>query len=105
MRNKHSVQLGRASLAGVLIPMYSRLSLSRIPRDSLKYIEISVAQHIRFAESSKIIIRLTTFNKFICNWTLGVRDILKKYCGKEEKLLLSSPLFHNIFHLLLDFRV
>ena len=23
------------------------------------------------------IIRTTTFNKYICNWTLGVRDILK----------------------------
>ena len=29
---------------------YSRLSLSRIPRDSLKYFEISVPRHIRFAE-------------------------------------------------------
>ena len=29
---------------------YSRLSLSRIPRDSLKYFEISVVRHIRFAE-------------------------------------------------------
>ena len=28
---------------------YSRLSLSRIPRDSLKYFEISVHRHIRFA--------------------------------------------------------
>ena len=28
---------------------YSRLSLSRIPRDSLKYFEISVVRHIRFA--------------------------------------------------------
>ena len=32
---------------------YSRLSLSRIPRDSLKYFEISVVQHIRFAELRK----------------------------------------------------
>ena len=29
---------------------YSRLSLSRIPRDSLKYFEISVLRHIKFAE-------------------------------------------------------
>ena len=29
---------------------YSRLSLSRIPRDFLKYFEISVLRHIRFAE-------------------------------------------------------
>ena len=31
-------------------PVYSRLSLSRIPRDSLKYFEISVPRHIRIAE-------------------------------------------------------
>ena len=35
---------------------YSRLSLSRIPRDSLKYFEISVVRHIRFAELRKKII-------------------------------------------------
>ena len=32
---------------------YSRLSLSRIPRDSLKYFEISVLLHIRFSELRK----------------------------------------------------
>ena len=32
---------------------YSRLSLSRIPKDSLKYFEISVLRHIRFAELRK----------------------------------------------------
>ena len=32
---------------------YSRLSLSRSPRDSLKYLEISVPQHIRFTELRK----------------------------------------------------
>ena len=32
---------------------YSRLSLSRIPRDSLKYFEIFVLRHIRFAELRK----------------------------------------------------
>ena len=35
------------------IYVYSRLSLSRTPRDSLKYFEISVVRHIRFAELSK----------------------------------------------------
>ena len=56
---------------------YSRLSLSRIPRDSLKYFEISVLRHVRFAELRKKLIRLITFNKYMCNWTLEVRDILK----------------------------
>ena len=32
---------------------YSRLSLSRTQRDSLKYFEISVVRHIRFAELRK----------------------------------------------------
>ena len=32
---------------------YSRLSLFRIPRDSLKYFEIFVPRHIRFAELRK----------------------------------------------------
>ena len=32
---------------------YSRLSLSRIPRDSIKHFEISVPRHIRFAELRK----------------------------------------------------
>ena len=36
-----------------LYPKYSRLSLSRIPRDSLKNFEISVVRHIRFAELRK----------------------------------------------------
>ena len=33
--------------------IYSRLSLSRIPRDSIKYFEMSVPRHIRFAELRK----------------------------------------------------
>ena len=69
--------------------VYSQLSLSRIPRDSLKYFEISVVRHIRFAELRKKIIWLTTFNKLIGNWTFEV-EIYWKYCGKEEKLLLRS---------------
>ena len=37
----------------IVIFNYSRLSLSRIPRDSLKYFEIFVPRHIRFAEFGK----------------------------------------------------
>ena len=55
---------------------YRRLSLSRILRDSLKYFEISVPWHIRFAEV--YVIRLLKL------------EIYWKYCGKEEKLLLRS---------------
>ena len=32
---------------------YCRLSLSQIPRDSLKYFEIAVLRHIRFVELRK----------------------------------------------------
>ena len=32
---------------------YSRLSLSRTPRDSMKHFEISVVRHIRFTELRK----------------------------------------------------
>ena len=46
--------------------------------------------------------RTTTFNKFICNWTLEVRDIVK-ILWKRGAII--SPHFHNIFHLLLDFHV
>ena len=56
--------------------MYSRLSLSQIPRDSLKYFEISVLRHIRFAELGGKLIRLTKFNKYMCNWTLEVRFLI-----------------------------
>ena len=56
---------------------YSRLSLSRIPRDSLKYFEIAVPRHVRFAEFRKKTNRTATFNKCICNLTPEVRDIFK----------------------------
>ena len=39
----------RTTKAGMRYP-YSGLSLSRSPRDCLKYFEISVSRHIRFAE-------------------------------------------------------
>ena len=41
-------------------------------------------------------------------WSLPKHENLttcKKYCGKEEKLLLISPLFHNIFNISLTSRV
>ena len=61
----------------ILLNIYSRLSLSRIPRDSLKYFEITVHQHIRFAEFRKKMNRTANFNKCICNLTPEIRDILK----------------------------
>ena len=54
----------------------SVLSLSRFPRDSLKYFEISAPRHIRFAELRK----KNSHNIsqiYICNWTPEIRAILK----------------------------
>ena len=56
---------------------YSRLSLARIPRNSLTHFEISVSRNIRIAEVRKTINRTITFNKWICNLIPEVRDILK----------------------------
>ena len=61
----------------VFVYIYSRLSLSLIPRVSLKYfrdIRTSTYQICRIEEK---IIRTTTFDKYMCNWTPEVRDILK----------------------------
>ena len=65
--------------------------LSEILRD----ICTSTYQICRIEEK---IIRATTFNKFICNWTLEVRDILKILWKRgeiapEEQFLLFSTIF------------
>ena len=77
-------------LLNVITIKYSRLSLSRIPRDSLKYFEISVPRHIRFAELRKNNSNLT--NMYVIRFLR--LEIYWKYCGKEEKLqfLLSSTI-------------
>ena len=57
---------------------YSRLSLSRIPKDSLKHFEISVLRHISIERVRKTINWTTTFNKWICNLTPEVRNMYIK---------------------------
>ena len=57
---------------------HNRLSLSRIPRDSLKHFEISVLRHIGVERVRKTIHWTTTFNKWICNLTPEVRNIYIK---------------------------
>ena len=66
--------------------------LSEILRD----IRTSTYQICRTEEK---LIRLTAFNKYMCNWTLEVRDILKNIVEKRRNCSLGaiSPLFHNIF--------
>ena len=82
--------------------IYSGRSLSRNPRDFMKYFEISLPRHVRFAELRKKIIQTMTFNKYtyicICNWTLEVRDRLKILWKKgeiapKEQFLLFSTIF------------
>ena len=75
--------------------------LSEILRD----IRTSTNQICRIEE--KILIRLTTFNKYICKWILEVRDILKILWKRGEiapleQFLLFSTIF---FYMLLDFHV
>ena len=73
--------------------------LSEILRD----IRTSTYQICRIQEK---IIQTTTFNKYICYWTFEVRDILKILWKRRNcSLGAISPLFHNIFYLLLDFHV
>ena len=67
--------------------------LSEILRD----IRTSTYQICRNGEK---LIRLTTFNKYMCNWTLEVRDILKILWKKGN---FSS--FPQYFCLLLDFHI
>ena len=85
---------------------YSRLSLSRIPRDSLKHFEISVSRNIRVAEVRKTINHTTTFNKRICNLTPEDREKLKilwkREIAPQEQFLLFSTIF---CYLLLDFPI
>ena len=61
---------------------YSRLSLSRIPRDYLKH-SIGTLTYPIFRKEEKII-RTTIFNKFICNWTLEFTDISKNIVEKRR---------------------
>ena len=82
--------------------IYSRLPLSRSPRDSLEYFENSVLRHIRFAELRKTINRTTTFNQ--CIWNLTPEDMRyienivekRRNCSFECSFGAISPLFHNI---------
>ena len=69
--------------------MYSGLSLSQIPRDSLKYFEISVPRHIRFAKlRKKLEISEVEIMKVSCIYSLAkvrlmsIHNIHGCFCGK-----------------------
>ena len=74
------------------------LSNSKALSETLRDIRISTYQIFRIGEK---IIRTTTFNKFICNWTPDVRDISKILWKRGE----IAPLSTIFFYLLLDFHV
>ena len=77
-------QLTTIEMQSTLVISNSK-GLSEILRD----IRTSTYQIFRIEEK---LIRTTTFYKFICNWTLEVRDISKILLGAI------SPLLHNIFN-------
>ena len=88
----------QSPLLHILKKQYSRLSLFRIPRASLKHFEISVPRHSQICRIEEKLIGLTTFNKYMCNLTLEVRDILKILWKRgeiatEEQFLLFSTIF------------
>ena len=66
------------------------ISNSKGPPEILRDIRTLTYQICKIEEK---IIRTTTFNKYICNWSLEVRDILKIMWKRGE----IAPLFHNIF--------
>ena len=59
--------------------------LFQSPRDSLKYFEISIPPHIRFAELRKKINQTTTFHKLICNLTPEIKRYIYIYIIQTHK--------------------
>ena len=68
----------RLDLGKPVLPRYIQSTLvisnSKGLSEILRDIRTSTYQICRIEEK---LIRLTTFNKYMCNWTLEVRDILK----------------------------
>ena len=88
-------KINRASLYfmyGIKVQSTFAISNSKGLSEILPDIRTSTYQICRIEEK---IIRTTLFNKYICNWTLEVRDILGAIYS----------LFHNFVYLLLEFHV
>ena len=70
------------------------ISNSKGRSEILRYIRTSTYQICRIEEK---LTQLTTFNKYMCNWTLETRDILKILWKRgeiaEEQFLLFSTIF------------
>ena len=89
------------SLMSLYLSKCSRLLIFRSPRNSLKYFEMSVPPHIRFAELRKKQTKQPHFtNEYIIR--LQKLELYWKYCWKAEKFFLFSTIF---CYLLLDFQV
>ena len=80
----------RADLAIKILQSTLVISNSKGPSEILRDIRTSTYQICRIEEK---LIQLTTFNKYMCNWTLEVRDILKILWKRGEFLLFSTILF------------
>ena len=76
---------------------YSRVSLPRSPRDSLKYFEISVHRHNRYAELRKNIEQPHFTNVYVI-WLLKLYRYILKILWKSGEI---APLFSTIFSYLL----
>ena len=79
----------------ILIQSTLIISNSKGLSEILRDIRTSTYQICRTEEK---LIRLTTFHKYMCSWTLEIRDILKNIVEKRRYCSLGaiSPLFHNI---------
>ena len=84
---------------------HSRLPLSRSPRDSLKYFEISVTRHIRFAELRKNISNshISQMNMYFDFW---IYRHIENIVEKRRNCSLRAISLYTIFcYLLLDLHV
>ena len=68
---------------------YSRLSLSRTPRDSMNISRYPYFDISDLRNWGKQFIEQSPLTEWVCNLTPEL-EIYWKYCGKEEKLLLRS---------------
>ena len=86
-------------LKGAKIQSTLVISNSNGPSEILRDIRTSTYQICRVEEK---LIRLTTFNKYMCNWTVEVRDILKilwkrgEIAPYEQFLLVSIIFLHVV---------
>ena len=82
----------KGNISEIILQSTLVISNSKGLSEILRDIRTSTCQICRIEEN---LIRLTTFNKYMCNLTPEVRDILKLLWKREA----ISPLFHNYFYL------